>query len=72
MNVRRSPGYFHEALAAPGLKTKRLYRVTYETKTIYQGDGICELDEDGKELDCGTTTFSQTYKTGRSSEHTVS
>jgi len=44
MNEEESPGYFHELLAAEGLQKQKLVRVTYETKTIFRGDGKCPLD----------------------------
>jgi len=33
-----------ELLAAEGLQKQRLGRVTYETRTIFKGDGKCPLD----------------------------
>jgi len=44
MNEEESPGYFHELLAAEGLQKQRLGRVTFETRTIFRGDGKCPLD----------------------------
>jgi len=71
MNETQSPGHFHEVLAFEGLQKQRLARVTYETRTIFRGDGKCPLDQKDQKQDCGYSEFTKAYKTGRSSETTV-
>jgi len=56
MNEEESPGYFHELLAEEGLQKQRLGRVTFETRTIFKGDGKCP-DKFGEEQDCGYSEF---------------